>query len=304
MAGGRPGRGDAGRGSHGRSRRSRGRRSRQRQDLRLAPGWRLFDARVPRTQAARRLRALGLLGTFVILVSALVDVLSRPPGDQAAALSVEPPTTTTTSAPPATIQPLPSTPGMAPVITRVATTDPVVFLTIDDGHTRTPEVADAFAEVGAPASLFLLDAPVAQGAAFFRQLDGTVVQAHTQNHPDLPNLSEARQREEICRNAALIEDVFGQRPVLLRPPFGNYNEPTRRAAAACGMKAIVLWEASIDGDTISFRHTPRLRPGDIILLHFRPQFRLELETAVRHVERAGLRVALLEDYLAPEMTQR
>jgi hypothetical protein len=67
------------------------------------------------------------------------------------------------------------------------------------------------------------------------------------------------------------------------------------------MAAIVLWEETVNGTTMSYRSTPALRPGDIVLLHFRPQLVAELRMIVERVEAAGLRIALLEDYLIPEV---
>lgn len=199
--------------------------------------------------------------------------------------------------PPPSAEPLPVTPGLAPVIRRIETTDPVVFLTIDDGLVRRPDTLAAFAELGVPASLFLNDGPILKGADFFRSMAGTTVHAHTRHHPNLRRLSEEQQVEQICGNAELVASTFGSRPTLFRPPYGLYDEATRRAAARCGMAAVVLWEADVHRDRISFAHHASLRPGDIILMHFRRHFREELQTVARHVEEAGLRFARLEDYI-------
>jgi peptidoglycan/xylan/chitin deacetylase (PgdA/CDA1 family) len=256
--------------------------------------WRLLDARVPRTQAVRRLRALVLMGSATVLVSGVVGAATEPPGGASATGG-----TTTTTRPPSTIYPLVSEPGLAPIVTRVPTTDPVVFLTIDDGHHRSADTARALRELDVPTTLFLNERPVAHGAEFFQALPDALVESHTQSHRDLRGLPEQQQRAEICDNAVAIERAFGRRPVLFRPPYGNYDDATRRAAAACGMAAVVLWEVSVDGETVSFRNTPRLRPGDIVLLHFRPQLAGELRDVVERAEAAGLGVALLEDYLVP-----
>lgn len=259
-------------------------------------GARSDKARRQALERARLARLVRVSITFVA-VSLLVDAVgSRVRGGPAAS---DASATTTTSSPPVTLVPLPSTPGVAPVVTRVETTDPVVFLTIDDGHTRSPEVQAALEEAGVPASLFLLDGPVEADAEFFRNLPGTVVEAHTRTHPDLRTLSEEAQRAEICGNADTLERAFGRRPVLFRPPYGSYDEATARAAAACGMAAVVLWEASVNGDVVGFRTVPRLRPGDVLLMHFRPSFVTELRALVERVDAAGLRFALLEDYLVP-----
>jgi peptidoglycan/xylan/chitin deacetylase (PgdA/CDA1 family) len=250
--------------------------------------------------AAERARLALLVRASIAVVATvlLVDAIGGRVSDGSPASDAS--ATTTTTASPVTLVPLPSTPGVAPVITRVETTDPVVFLTIDDGHTRTPEVRAALEEAGVPTSLFLIDGPVEADAEFFRRLPDTVVEGHTRTHPDLRTLSEEGQRAEICGNADLLERTFGRRPVLFRPPYGAHNEATARAAASCGMVAVVLWEESVNGDVVGYRSTPQLRRGDILLMHFRPSFVTELRTLVELVERAGLRFALLEDYIVPD----
>jgi peptidoglycan/xylan/chitin deacetylase (PgdA/CDA1 family) len=280
-----------------------------------------------RATQERRIR-LGVLVVVALVVAGIGLVLqwqrdsmphaveTRPGGDQAAAVEelhtaetlgpteraapLTPSSQTTISAPPVTNQPLPVEPGLAPVITRVDTDDPVVFLTIDDGLTRHAEGLAAFQRLGIPASLFLLDEPMQTDPEFFRSMPGTLVEAHTQTHRDMRRLSEAEQRQEICGNADVIEQIYGRRAVLFRPPYGNYNQATRRAAAACGMAAVVLWEENVNYDVVGFRNVPSFRPGDIILMHFRPQFVQELHVIKERVEEAGLRFALLEDYLVPE----
>lgn len=223
-------------------------------------------------------------------------------GDDSGEEAAGPAGTTTTEPlpPPATIRPLLQEPGLAPVITRVETNDPVVFLTIDDGLTRDPAGLAEFRKLGMPASLFLINEPIHEDPEFFRAMPGTLVEAHTQTHTNLTTLSEEAQRQEICGNADLIERTYARRPVLFRPPGGSYNEATRRAAAACGMRAVVLWQENVNWDVVGFREVPHFRPGDIILMHFRPQLIQELNVIKRRVTEAGLRFALLEDYLAPK----
>jgi len=199
-----------------------------------------------------------------------------------------------------TIQPLTAQPGVAPVVTHVDTNDPVVFLTIDDGTVRFPAAQAAFQQLGIPASWFLIDEPITAEPQFFRPLLGTsLVESHTRTHPDMRGLSQAQQQREICGNADSAARAFGRRPVLFRPPYGLYDEDTQRAAAACGMRAVVLWEQNVNHDMVGFRNRPEFRPGDIILMHLRPQFVQELNVIKQRVEASGLRFALLEDYMVP-----
>ena len=218
------------------------------------------------------------------------------------------PTTTTTVPPSTTTTPPPvaaqsfggsARPGEAPILTRVETSDPVVFVTIDDGNVRSADAAAAIAELGIPVSLFLVDGPISAGAGYFAGLPGAVVESHTRTHPDLRTLSLAGQRQEICGNAETIAGAFGRSPVLFRPPYGNYDGNTPRAAADCGMVAIVLWEVVVDHGRVRHRTTTQLRPGDIVLFHFEDGLGDSLRMFADQVQAAGLRIARLEDYLVP-----
>lgn len=256
-----------------------------------------------RRQAERaRLSKLVRGAVVIVAASLIIDAIGArvsngpAPSEASEAAATAP----TTAPPPVTLVPLASTPGAAPVITRVETTDPVVFLTIDDGHTRNPEVRAALEELGVPVTLFLLDGPVQADPEFFRRLPDTLVESHSRTHPDLRTLPEEGQKAEICGNADRLEQAFGRRPVLFRPPYGAYNDGTKRAAAACGMKAIVLWEVSVNGADVEYRSVPQLRAGDILLMHFRPTFVTELRALADRADEAGLRFALLEDYLVPD----
>lgn len=263
----------------------------------LRPLWRWLDPSVPRTQALRRLRAVVLVGAATLGATGLLAAVGGAPPDPSAATGVG---TTTTSAPAATVRPLIApAPGMAPVITRVETTDPVVFVTIDDGYTREPELITLLDELDLPVTLFLVDQPVLEGAVFFRSLPDAPVEAHTRTHANLRSLPESAQRGEICGNADTIARTFGRRPLLFRPPEGSYDTATQRAAAACGMTAIVLWEEVVEHGEVRFRTVRRFRPGDIILLHLRPELPNDLRILIRRLRDTGLHIAQLEDYLTP-----
>jgi peptidoglycan/xylan/chitin deacetylase (PgdA/CDA1 family) len=257
--------------------------------------WRWLDPSVPRPRAQRRLRAVVLASTVTLGAGAVVAGVGDAPTGSSAATGAGAPAPERT----ASVRPLVATPGMAPVITRVDTTDPVVFVTIDDGFTRTPEMITTLEELDMPVTLFLVDHALQDGAVFFRSLPDAPVEAHTRTHPNLRSLPEAVQRAEICGNADTIASTFGRRPGLFRPPEGSYDATTRRAAAACGMTAVVLWEEVVDQGEIQFRTVRRFRPGDIVLLHFRPELPDDLRMLARRLDAAGLRAARLEDYLLP-----
>ncbi|GAA3374484.1 polysaccharide deacetylase family protein [Streptomyces sannanensis] len=197
-------------------------------------------------------------------------------------------------------------PGLPPVFTSVPVAERVVFLTIDDGAEKDPELLRMMTEVGIPYSAFLSDYLVRDNYGYFARMQGRGVSLnnHTLNHRYLPGLPYERQRKEICDQQSVIEKEFGKRPTLFRPPYGNYNRDTLRAAKSCGIKAVPLWEAEAFPDRFAWREPDQdLHPGDIILTHFRGRddWNGTMPDVIRHVMRTvtekGYAVARLEDYV-------
>jgi len=188
----------------------------------------------------------------------------------------------------------------AAVFSRIPTTDPVVFLTVDDGIVQDPAVIDYIRQQQIPVTLFPVPAFVEQNEAYFQTLHtlGASVQTHTVDHVDLTRLSAADQRAEICGPLDDYQTIFGTRPWLLRPPNGAMNPTVAVTARSCGIRAVVLWAASTNDGRLDTQGGP-LQAGDIILMHFRSDLRQNLEVALNTARAAGLRPARLEDYLTP-----
>ncbi|MGW0335985.1 polysaccharide deacetylase family protein [Streptomyces sp. NPDC003011] len=195
-------------------------------------------------------------------------------------------------------------PGLPPVVHRVPTTDPVVFLTYDDGAERDPRFVEMVRELRLPVSMFLTDSVVGPGYGHFARLQavGASIQNHTLDHSALRGLPYAGQRAEICGQQDKLRSRFGIRPRLFRPPYGTYDTTTLRAAADCGVSAVVLWRASMEGDEPTFTEGEnRLRAGDIVSLASReptgPSLRDRTRGLLREIQARGLTVGRLEDYL-------
>ncbi|WP_328829650.1 hypothetical protein OHT77_18805 [Streptomyces sp. NBC_00252] len=157
-------------------------------------------------------------------------------------------------------------PGLPPVVDHVRTRDRVVFLTYDhDARARRdPRFTDLVRELRLPVTEF-----------------------RTPPRPTrFTGLPYAAQRTEIC----------GHRPGsrLLRPPEGTYDTTTRRAAADCGISALVLWRASTTTGTLTYAHGDhRLTPGDIVRITPTGT----TSRLLRGIQERGLTVGRLEDYL-------
>jgi peptidoglycan/xylan/chitin deacetylase (PgdA/CDA1 family) len=189
--------------------------------------------------------------------------------------------------------------GLAPVLTRIPTKHPVVFLGIDDGVYRKPFELELMKTYHIRASLFLTDSAIFSDPAFFKPFikAGSLVEDHTVSHGLMSDLTYEQQKKEICREADKQQKQFGRRPVLFRPPGGDYNLSTRRAAADCGMKAIVTWVAKANGGSMQYQTGVRLHPGDIVLMHFRPEFKDDMNAFIEAQQASGLRTDLLENWL-------
>jgi peptidoglycan/xylan/chitin deacetylase (PgdA/CDA1 family) len=181
-------------------------------------------------------------------------------------------------------------PALPPVVDRVATRDKVVFLTYDDSAERDPRFAAMVRELRLPVSMFLTDRVVGPGYGQFARLRavGVSVQNHTLDHTSLRGLPYAGQRAEICGQQDKLKERFGVRPRLLRPPHGTYDATTLRAAADCGISAVVLGREPGPG---------RLRPGDILLGTDEPDLAATTSRLLRRIRAQGLTPARLEDYL-------
>ena len=190
--------------------------------------------------------------------------------------------------------------GMAPVVRRIPTDKPYVFITMDDGAVKDPAALRMIKDSGAKPTLFLNSKYFKGSEDYFKAIQGTGVEIndHTMNHPNLKGKPYDFQRQEICGNADAIQQAFGKRPTLFRPPFGNYDDNTRKAVASCGMKAVVLWTAAVNDGVVQFQAGNKLKPGDIVLMHFRPEFASDLRAFLDAQDAAGLHTELLEDWIA------
>jgi peptidoglycan/xylan/chitin deacetylase (PgdA/CDA1 family) len=262
---------------------------------------------------------------FAAVLAMIVVACAQPPTDQApqpgGQASTTPPTTS--SVPPTAVpgpsgttvpvfqQPYsfgtpqalvpPTTEGLAPVVRRVETTKPYVFITIDDGAVRHPLALELIRSSGVRPTLFL-NTKYAEGHDdYFKPLQEQAqvsVQAHTATHPTLAGKSYESQKQEICANMDFLGRDFGARPKLFRPPFGSYDRTTRKAATDCGVTAMVLWTASVNDGVVQFQAGSKLNAGDIVLMHFRKSFVEDFLAFLNRARQDGLTPVVLDDFLS------
>lgn len=197
--------------------------------------------------------------------------------------------------------PLFTDPANPPVIYRVPTRQPVVFLTVDDGWTQDPGFLRMVAQAGVPVTAFLVGRALQEAPAYWRSFvaRGGTVQDHTLTHVRMNRVNRATQRIQVCRDADVVTRALGRRPTLFRPPYGELDANTLLTVRDCGLAAVVLWSVSVDHGRLTFAEGSQLRPGDVLLLHFTPAIRVDLAAALAAVRAAGLSVGALEDFVRP-----
>ncbi|MEV6736061.1 polysaccharide deacetylase family protein [Streptomyces sp. NPDC051104] len=195
---------------------------------------------------------------------------------------------------------------LPPIFTTIPTKDRVVFLTIDDGDEKDPAFLRMMSDLKIPYTAFLSDYLIKDDYGYFRKMRdrGVTLDNHTLHHPYLPGLSYEEQRQEICGMQDVMEEQFGRRPTVFRPPFGNYNRDTLRAAKSCGIGYAPIWDEEVYVDHWEYREWDRsLHPGDIVLTHFRGRSDWNgtmpdvIRRFLKKVTDEGYAVARLEDYL-------
>ncbi|MGW4195397.1 polysaccharide deacetylase family protein [Streptomyces sp. NPDC005004] len=195
---------------------------------------------------------------------------------------------------------------LPPVFTTVPTRQKVVFLTIDDGAEKDPRFLEMMRELKIPYTAFLSNYLVKDDYGYFRTMRsyGNTLDNHTLTHPYLPGLSYEEQRHEICGMQDIMEKQFGKRPTVLRPPYGDYNQDTLRAAKSCGIEYAPIWNEEVYVDHWEYREDDRrMRRGDIVLTHFRGPGEWngtmvdDMRRFLDKVTAEGYAVARLEDYL-------
>ncbi|WP_144119697.1 polysaccharide deacetylase family protein [Catellatospora sichuanensis] len=184
---------------------------------------------------------------------------------------------------------------------RVPTTNKVAFITIDDGAlSRKPEVIEFIRQAKIPVTMFLNSPAATRHTPYFKAIQeaGGMVENHTISHTSLKGRSYDFQKKEICGSADKLEQLFGRRPTLFRAPFGNKDATTLKAAHDCGAQAVFFWTQTVDKGIVRYQTSEKVvKPGDVLLMHFRPALMDDLLGALNAIHRSGLTPALLEDYV-------
>jgi peptidoglycan/xylan/chitin deacetylase (PgdA/CDA1 family) len=152
-----------------------------------------------------------------------------------------------------------------------------VALTFDDGPDprSTPQLLELLREQKIPAAFFCIGRRVDENPGLAARIvrEGHLVGNHSYAHSNFTNFyPRARLRTELIRGQQAIEKACGFKPRYYRPPIGNSNPNTFRAARDLNLQVIGWSIRSLDTviaqpEKILARIRRGLAPGAIILLH-------------------------------------
>jgi peptidoglycan/xylan/chitin deacetylase (PgdA/CDA1 family) len=166
----------------------------------------------------------------------------------------------------------------APVVSRLATAEPVVALTFDDGPdpVYTPQILDALAAHRARATFFVVGERAARYPELIARMhrEGHTVGTHTQHHRLRFHFgSPTYVRREIDDAIAVVARILPAAPTLFRPPQGLRTPCFATAWRRMRGLTCVTWSVrGLDSrpttaPAIVARVARGLVPGAIVALH-------------------------------------
>lgn len=101
---------------------------------------------------------------------------------------------------------------------------------------------------------------------------GNEVMNHSNSHPHMPKLSQQDMLAEITACDDKIAKITGEKPILFRPPYGDYNNALIDTLTDSGHYAIQWTVDSLDwkgisAEAIQQRVIPHVKSGSIVLFH-------------------------------------
>jgi peptidoglycan-N-acetylglucosamine deacetylase len=180
-------------------------------------------------------------------------------------------------------------------------------LTFDDGpHPEyTPRILAVLKQFRVPATFFVVGEMAERYPELVRAevAAGHSVGNHTYHHVSLPKIPEEFVETEIQACGEVLQAITGRRPVLFRPPGGDYNDPVAGTAEALGY-TIVLWTddpgdfASPGTAVIERRTGAAASRGGILLLHDGVQETIDaLPAILTRLQRAGYEFVTVDQML-------
>ena len=154
--------------------------------------------------------------------------------------------------------------------------DKIVSVSFDAawGNEQTQTLLDILADHNVKSTFFLVGSWVDKYPESVKAISdaGHDVGNHSDSHPHMTKLPRDKMICEIEDCNKKIEGITGKRPILFRPPYGDYNNEVVDVSEETKMHCIQWDVDSLDWkdptpDEMVKRIKNKIKPGSIILMH-------------------------------------
>src|SRR5216117_1463917 len=162
---------------------------------------------------------------------------------------------------------------------------PYIAMTFDDGPsaTLTPKLLDLLAAHHIKATFFVIGENVAEHPDIVARAarEGHEIGNHSWSHPNFAKMSAESVRSQLQRTDDAIKNATGNRPTLMRPPYGSVTEREKRWIHDEFGYRIILWDVDPYDWTrpgpavVRNRILKETQPGSIVLSHDIPPGTIE-----------------------------
>lgn len=129
---------------------------------------------------------------------------------------------------------------------------------------------------------------------------------HSTNHPYMTKLSDDEIEKELNITGDKIEKLIKEKPILFRPPFGDYNDRVINVCKDNGYY-VIQWDVdSLDWKEMGVqpvvdRVTRNVRNGSIVLFHNNAKYVLEyLPIIIERLQREGYEIVPISQLIYKE----
>lgn len=172
------------------------------------------------------------------------------------------------------------------------------------GGDKTLGILDLLDEYNIKTTFFLVDIWTQKYPELVKEIvaRGHEIGNHSTSHPQMSKLNETQIAKELNTQADNVLAIAGVRPVLFRPPYGDYNNRVITTARAQGFVPIQWSVDSLDwknrGAQEIINRATKVKSGDIVLFHNDSQYILDaLPAVVKYYAENGYSVVPISEIL-------
>src|SRR5438552_6553507 len=154
---------------------------------------------------------------------------------------------------------------------------PYIAMTFDDGPsaTLTPKLLDLLAARHIKATFFVIGENVAEHPEIVARAarEGHEIGNHSWSHPNFGKMADESVRRQLQQTDDAIKNATGERPTLMRPPYGSITAREKRWVHDEFGYRITLWDVDPydwkrpGPAVVRNRILKETRPGSIVLSH-------------------------------------